>query len=48
MASNEKAAARTVRQDAIGILAADHKKVGKIIFADFETTMDKDSTQRHA
>jgi hypothetical protein len=35
MASNRKVAARTVRQDAIQKFAADHKKVGRIIFAEF-------------
>ena len=47
MASDRKVAARTVRQDAIQILAADHKKAGRIIFAGFEKAMDKDSAQRH-
>ena len=45
MVNKTKAPARTVRQDAIQILTADHKKVSKI-FAEFEKVKDKDSARK--
>jgi len=45
MANRTTAPARTVRQDATRILAADHKKVSKI-FAEFEKVKDKDNARK--
>lgn len=47
MARNTKTTAKSVRQDATQILAADHKKVSKI-FADYEKVKDDDSERKQA
>ncbi len=47
MVTRTKAPARSIRQDAIQILTADHKQVSRI-FAEFEKVKDKDNARKQA